>query len=209
MKPVKRASAEKLSANRTNPLYTPPNSNTMSRVGKVPIEIPSGVTITVNGQQVTVKGPKGELSFTHHPSMKVEVTDNEVLVTRPDNQKENRSLHGTTRALIGNMVEGVTKGFEKRLEVRGVGYRFNVGGKKLTLNLGYSHPIDFEVPEGITITTDEENKNIMTIQGIDKQLVGETAARIREFRKPEPYKGKGVRYVDEYVAMKQGKKAAK
>jgi len=181
----------------------------MSQIGKLPIPIPSGVTVTLSGQTVTVKGPKGELSFTHHPDMKVEVADKEVIVSRPNDQKENRSLHGTTRALIGNMIDGVTKGFEKKLEVRGVGYRFNIGGKKLTLNLGYSHPIDFAVPEGITIVGDEENKNLMSIQGIDKQLVGETAARIREFRKPEPYKGKGVRYADEYVAMKQGKKAAK
>jgi large subunit ribosomal protein L6 len=181
----------------------------MSRVGKLPIEIPSGVTITLNGKIVTVKGKKGELSFEHHPDMKVEVTDKQVIVTRPDDSKTNRSLHGTTRALINNMAEGVTKGYEKRLEVRGVGYRFKVSGSKLNLSLGFSHPIEFMSPEGITITADEENKNMMIIQGIDKQLVGETAARIREYRKPEPYKGKGVRYVDEYVPMKQGKKAAK
>lgn len=181
----------------------------MSRVGKLPIEIPSGVTITLDGLKVTVKGSKGELSFEHHPSMKIEIADNIVTVIRPDETKTNRSLHGTTRALINNMVEGVTKGFEKKLEVRGVGYRFNISGSKLNLSLGFSHPIEFQSPDGITITADEANKNVMIIQGIDKQLVGETAARIREYRKPEPYKGKGVRYVDEYVPMKQGKKAAK
>jgi large subunit ribosomal protein L6 len=181
----------------------------MSRVGKLPIEIPSGVTITLNGHIITVKGPKGELKIEHHPDMKVEVTDKQVIVSRPDDSKTNRSLHGTTRALINNMAEGVTKGYEKKLEVRGVGYRFNISGKKLNLSLGFSHPIEFIIPEGIAISADEENKNVMIIQGIDKQLVGETAARIREYRKPEPYKGKGVRYIDEYVAMKQGKKAAK
>lgn len=181
----------------------------MSRIGKLPIEIPSGVTVTVNGQEVTVKGKNGELKASFHPNISVKVEGNEVLVTRPDDTKTNRSLHGTTRANINNMVVGVTEGFTKSLEVRGVGYRFNVSGKKLTLNLGFSHPIDFAIPEGIEITVDEENKNMMHIKGISKQLVGETAAQIREYRKPEPYKGKGVRYVGEYVAMKQGKKAAK
>lgn len=181
----------------------------MSRIGKLPISIPDGVTVTISGQKVNVKGKGGELNFEHHPNIKVEVKDNEVIVTRPDDSKQNRSLHGTTRAIINNMILGVYTGFEKRLEVRGVGYRFNIGGKKLTLSLGFSHPIDFQIPEGIDITADEENKNLMIIKGIDKQLVGETASRIREYRKPEPYKGKGVRYVDEYVAMKQGKKAAK
>ena len=181
----------------------------MSRIGKLPIDIPSGVTITVADRLVTVKGPKGELSFTHHPNIQVEVQDNQVICTRPNDEKQNRALHGTTRALINSMSEGVTKGFQKQLEVRGVGYRFNISGKKLNLSLGFSHPVEFEIPEGITITQGEENKNLMTIEGIDKQLVGQTAAQIREYRKPEPYKGKGVRYVDEYVMMKQGKKAAK
>ncbi len=181
----------------------------MSRVGKLPITIPSGVTITSNGQEITVKGSKGELKCMVHPNIKVEITDTEVICSRPNDQKENRSLHGTTRAIINSMVEGVSKGFEKKLEVRGVGYRFNISGKMLNLSLGFSHPIDFEIPEGITITAGEENKNLMIIAGIDKQLVGQTAARIREYRKPEPYKGKGVRYVDEYVKIKQGKKAAK
>ena len=181
----------------------------MSRIGKLPIPIPTDVTVTIKDTEVTVKGKKGELTFTHHPNLKVELIDNKILVTRPDDSKENRSLHGTSRAIIANMVEGVTNGFKKQLEVRGVGYRFKISGKKLTLSLGFSHPIDFEIPEGITITADEENKNLMTIDGINKQLVGETAAQIREYRKPEPYKGKGVRYLGEHVTIKQGKKAAK
>ena len=181
----------------------------MSRIGKLPIEIPPGVTVTVSGQDVTVKGKKGELKSSFHPNIMVKVEGSQVLVTRPDDSKTNRALHGTTRANINNMVVGVTDGFTKSLEVRGVGYRFAISGKKLTLSLGYSHPIDFAIPEGIEITVDEENKNLMHVTGISKQLVGETAAKIREYRKPEPYKGKGVRYFGEYVAMKQGKKAAK
>ena len=181
----------------------------MSRIGKLPISIPSGITITVNNRVVTVKGPKGELKFTHHPNAKAEQADGKIIVTTLDNSKINRSLHGTTRAIINNMILGVTNGFQKQLEVRGVGYRFTISGKKLTLSLGYSHPVNFIIPPGIDITTDEENKNIMYIKGVDKQLVGETAARIREFRKPEPYKGKGIRYLGEHVTIKQGKKAAK
>jgi large subunit ribosomal protein L6 len=179
----------------------------MSRIGKLPISIPSGVTATLNGETITIKGPKGELSYTHHPLIKVEIKDDVILISRPDDKKESRSLHGTTRSIINNLVIGVTEGFEKKLEIRGVGYRFSISGKKLNLSLGFSHPIDFPIPEGITITTDEEDKNIMIIQGIDKKVVGETAAQIRSLRKPEPYKGKGIRYVDEYVPMKQGKKA--
>lgn len=181
----------------------------MSRVGKLPITIPSGVTVSYSNGTVTVKGKKGELTFTHHPRMTIAVEGDTITVSRPNDQKQNRSLHGTTRAIIGNMIQGVTEGFKKSLEVRGVGYRFSVSGNKLNLQLGFSHPIDFPIPEGITITADEDNKNLMHIEGYDKQLVGETAARIREYRKPEPYKGKGVRYHDEYVAIKQGKKAAK
>jgi large subunit ribosomal protein L6 len=181
----------------------------MSRIGKLPITITEGVTVTINGKTVIVKGKKGELSFTPHKDIDVKVVENEILVERKTETKENRSLHGTTRAILKNMVTGVTQGYEKRLEVRGVGYRFNIAGKKLNLSLGFSHPVEFPIPEGIMIKADEENKNLLIIQGIDKQLVGETAARIREVRKPEPYKGKGVRYSDEHVTLKQGKKAAK
>ncbi|MDF2379264.1 MAG: 50S ribosomal protein L6 [Candidatus Gracilibacteria bacterium] len=181
----------------------------MSRIGKLPITIPTGVTVTSNDNTITVKGKKGELTFTHHPSITVTIEGATITVTRPNDAKENRSLHGTTRSILGNMITGVTDGFKKSLEVRGVGYRFNISGKTLNLQLGFSHPVDFPIPEGITISADEDNKNLMHIEGFDKQLVGQTAARIREYRKPEPYKGKGVRYQDEYVAMKQGKKAAK
>ena len=181
----------------------------MSRIGKLPIAIPSDVTVSVQGQKVSVKGKKGELHFEVHPDIRVKVEEGKVIASGTKESKENSALHGTTRAIINNMVNGVTKGYEKRLEVRGVGYRFTISGKKLNLALGFSHPVEFPIPAGITITTDEENKNLMIIQGIDRQLVGETAARIREYRKPEPYKGKGIRYFGEYVAMKQGKKAAK
>jgi large subunit ribosomal protein L6 len=181
----------------------------MSRIGKLPVSIPEGVTVTVNGKTISVKGKKGELTWTTHPDVSVKVVENEILVERKSETKENRSLHGTTRALLRNMVIGVTEGYEKKLEVRGVGYRFNIAGKKLNLSLGFSHPVEFVIPEGITIKADEENKNMLIIQGIDKQLVGETASRIREVRKPEPYKGKGVRYFGEHITLKQGKKAAK
>jgi large subunit ribosomal protein L6 len=181
----------------------------MSRIGKLPISIPSDVTVTIQGQKVTVKGKKGELHLIVHPEITVAVEEQSIVVKNSKETKQNNALHGTTRALLNNMVNGVTKGYEKRLEVRGVGYRFTIAGKKLNLALGYSHPVEFMIPAGITITVDEENKNLMIISGFDRQLVGETAARIREFRKPEPYKGKGIRYVDEHVTIKQGKKAAK
>lgn len=181
----------------------------MSRIGKLPITIPEGVTITVSGRLVNVKGKKGELKWAHHPDVSVAIDGNTLTVKALHETKENNALHGTTRAIINNMVKGVTGGYEKRLEVRGVGYRFNIAGKKLNLSLGFSHPVEFAIPEGITIKGDEENKNLMIINGVDKQLVGATAARIRELKKPEPYKGKGIRYSDEHVTIKQGKKAAK
>lgn len=181
----------------------------MSRIGKLPITIPSDVTVTIQGQNATVKGKKGELQLKVHPEITVVVEGQEIIVKNSKDTKQNNALHGTTRALLNNMVNGVTKGYEKKLEVRGVGYRFTIVGKKLNLSLGYSHPVEFMIPDGITITVDEDNKNMMIITGIDRQMVGETAARIREFRKPEPYKGKGVRYFDEHVTIKQGKKAAK
>lgn len=181
----------------------------MSRIGKLPVVIPEGVTVTLNGRAVQVKGKKGELCFTPHIDVSVKIEDGKIIVERKHETKENKALHGTARALLRNMTIGVTQGYEKKLEVRGVGFRFTVAGKKLNLALGFSHPVEFAIPEGITIKADEENKNLMIIQGIDKHLVGEIAARIREIRKPEPYKGKGIRYVDERVVLKQGKKAAK
>lgn len=180
----------------------------MSRVGKLPIEVPNGVEVNLANGELTVKGPKGELKMNPHPNMKVEIADGKITVTRPNEERENRALHGLTRTLIANMVKGVTDGFSKQLEIIGVGYKANVQGKKLVLNLGHSHPIDFQAPEGIEFSQDEKNKNLLTVSGIDKQLVGETAAKIRSFRKPEPYKGKGVKYVDEYIKRKAGKTAA-
>jgi large subunit ribosomal protein L6 len=181
----------------------------MSRIGKNPVQVPSGVTVTINGNTVSVKGPKGELTQTFHKNVKVELKENEVLVSRPNDLKLNRALHGLTRSLINNMVEGVTKGYEKQLEILGVGYRAAVAGAKLTLNLGYSHPIEFTAPKGVTIEIDKDKKNILIIKGYDKQLLGEVAAKIRSYKKPEPYKGKGIRYVGEHVQQKAGKAAGK
>lgn len=181
----------------------------MSRIGKNPVTVPSGVTVTINGSHVSVKGPKGELSREFHPNMKIELAEGQLTVSRPNDLKLNRSLHGLTRTLLSNMVEGVTKGYEKQLEILGVGYRAAVGGSKLTLSLGFSHPIEFDIPKGITIELDKEKKNILIIRGFDKELLGETAANIRGFRPPEPYKGKGIRYLGEYVAQKAGKAAGK
>jgi len=180
----------------------------MSRVGQKPISIPSGVTITVSGRDVSVKGPKGQLSLSAHPDMSVSVEGSEVVVSRPSDARRHRSLHGLTRSLVANMVEGVTEGFVKVLEVRGVGYRAEVSGSTLTLNVGYSNPVAFELPKGVSVDCERRGQDtIIKLQGIDKQLVGETAARIRRIRKPEPYKGKGIRYQDEYVRTKAGKTA--
>lgn len=181
----------------------------MSRIGKNPVQVPAGVTVTINGNTVSVKGPKGELTQTFHPNMTVALVDNQIVVTRPNDLKLNRALHGLTRSLLSNMVIGVTTGYEKQLEILGVGYRAAVAGSKLTLNLGFSHPIEFNAPKGISIEIDKDKKNILIIKGSDKQVLGEVAAKIRGFKKPEPYKGKGIRYVGEYVAQKAGKAASK
>ena len=181
----------------------------MSRIGKNPVNVPSGVTVTINGSTISIKGPKGELTRDFHPNMKIELADNQLTVTRPNDLKLNRSLHGLTRTLLSNMVEGVTKGYEKQLEILGVGYRAAIAGSKLTLSLGFSHPVEFAIPKSITIELDKDKKNILIIKGFDKELLGETAANIRGFRPPEPYKGKGIRYVGEYVAQKAGKAAGK
>ncbi len=175
----------------------------MSRIGKLPITIPTGVTVTLSGQAVDVKGPKGALSLTAHSHVQVH-QENDILtitVSNPDLQSD-RALWGLTRMLVANMVIGVTTGYEKKLEINGVGFKAAVTGKSLHLNLGFSHPIDFPIPEGTTIAVD---KNIVTISGIDKQLVGETAATIRRMKKPEPYKGKGIKYIDEVIRRKAGK----
>jgi len=181
----------------------------MSRIGKLPIEIPSGVTVDIKDGVVTVKGPNGELKEKIHPKIKVEIKENEVLCTREGEDKESRSLHGLSRNLINNLVIGVTKGFEKRLEIIGVGYKAQASGNKVTLNLGFSHPIEYKAPEGIKFEIDKDKKNLLIISGINKQVVGEVAAKVRSYRKPEPYKGKGIRYEEEYVARKVGKAVAK
>ncbi|AZU59925.1 50S ribosomal protein L6 [Neobacillus mesonae] len=175
----------------------------MSRVGKKPIEIPTGVTVTVNNHAVTVKGPKGELSRSFNPDITINVEENVVTVTRPSDSKEHRTLHGTTRALLANMVEGVSKGFEKNLELIGVGYRAQKQGKKLVLNVGYSHPVEIEAEEGIEIEVPANTK--ISVKGTDKERVGALAANIRQVRPPEPYKGKGIRYEGEFVRRKEGK----
>ncbi len=177
----------------------------MSRIGNKPITIPAGVDVKINGSEVTVKGPKGELKNTFNSDIKVAVEGTEIIVTRPSDQKTHRSLHGLTRTLIANMVEGVTKGFTKELEVNGVGYRVQKQGKDLVMNLGYSHQVIMPEVAGITIEVPSPNKII--VSGADKQQVGQFAAEIREKRPPEPYKGKGIKYVDEHIRRKEGKAA--
>ena len=179
----------------------------MSRIGLKPIEIPAGVDVKVDGTTVTVKGPKGELTRNVHPNMAVAVEGNEVIVKRPNDEKENKSLHGLTRTLIHNMVLGVTEGFKKELEINGVGYRAAKEGKELVMNLGYSHPVKVPEIDGITIDVPAPNK--VVISGPDKQKVGQFAAEVREKRPPEPYKGKGIKYVDEVIRRKVGKTGAK
>lgn len=179
----------------------------MSRIGRMPIDIPAGVTVDLKGHTITVKGPKGEMTSEMHKDMLIAVEENVITVTRPSDNKEHRSLHGLTRSLINNMVEGVTKGFSKTLEIQGVGYRANLKGKDLNLTLGFSHPVVVEAPEGITFEVPAANK--IVVSGVDKQLVGAISADIRAWRKPEPYKGKGIRYEGEHVRRKAGKAGAK
>ncbi len=182
----------------------------MSRIGKQPVTIPSGVTVEKRPPNtVFVKGPKGELTLAVHPRIAVEIADGSITCTRKSESKQDRSLHGLTRTLIYNMIEGVTKGYEKKLEIIGVGFRVAVQGAKLVLNIGLSHPVEYAIPGGIKIDIDKEKKNIVIITGSDKQLVGEVAAKIRAFRKPEPYKGKGIKYFGEQITRKAGKAAAK
>ncbi len=180
----------------------------MSRIGRKPVAIPSGVTVQVAGNSIKVEGPKGKLSIPMLPEVNVAVEGNQVLITTKTDNLQSRERHGLIRQLIANMVFGVEKGFQKKLEIIGVGYKAQVKGKTLVLNLGHSHPINFPVPEGIEVAPDAENKNVLVISGVDKQLVGQTAAVIRGYRPPEPYKGKGVRYTDEFVRRKAGKAAA-
>ncbi|KQP58829.1 50S ribosomal protein L6 [Methylobacterium sp. Leaf399] len=176
----------------------------MSRVGKKPVPVPSGVTATVNGQTVTVKGAKGELAFVVPNLVNVSFEDGAVSVQPKDQTKQARSLWGTSRAQVANLVEGVSKGFEKKLEITGVGYRAAMAGKALKLSLGYSHDIEYQIPAGITIVTPKPTE--IVISGIDRQVVGQVAAEIRDYRGPEPYKGKGVKYAGEFIFRKEGKK---
>ena len=173
----------------------------MSRIGKKPIEIPAGVKVAVSGNTVTVEG-KAKLSLNLPPHVEVEVADNKVLVKQASEAREAGAMHGLARSLINNMVIGVTAGFKKELQIVGVGYKAALQGSKLNLSLGYSHPINYQIPEGVKVTL---NENKIIVEGADKQLVGETAAEIRRFRPPEPYKGKGIRYVDERIVLKEGK----
>lgn len=179
----------------------------MSRVGRKPIDIPAGVTVKLENGVIEVSNGKEKLSQPVHPSMDVKIEGNQILVSRPSDQKEHRSLHGLTRSLINNMVVGLTKGFEKKLEINGIGYKAAKNGKKLVLNLGYSHPIEMEEPEGITIEVPQPT--VILVKGSDKQLVGETAAKIRSKRLPDAYKGKGIKYDTEVLHLKEGKTGAK
>ncbi len=175
----------------------------MSRIGKKPIAIPAGVEVKLDGNTVTVKGPKDTLTQTVHPNMEVKVEGTELLVTRPNDQKENRALHGLTRSLLANMVTGVTEGFTKELEINGVGYRAAMEGKTLVLTIGYSHLVKMETPDGLKCEVPAPNK--IVISGADKQAVGQFAAEVRKQRPPEPYKGKGIKYADEHIRRKEGK----
>ncbi len=175
----------------------------MSRVGNAPIPIPDGVEVTVDGTRVTVKGPKGTLERTFHERVTIEVTDGVATVRRPDDSRESKALHGLSRALLANMVAGVSQGYRKELQIIGVGYRAALKGKSLELQLGFSHPVSYTAPEGVDFEVPEPTKVI--VSGIDKEKVGQVAAEIRKLRSPEPYKGKGIRYVDEYVRRKAGK----
>lgn len=179
----------------------------MSRIGRKPITRPDNVKVTINDNIITVEGPKGVLNERIPQDISIEINDSELLITRPSDAKKHRALHGLTRALVANMVEGVSKGFEKKLELVGVGYRAQMQGSKLVINIGFSHPVEVEPPQGIEFEAPAATK--ITIKGIDKQLVGNTAAHIRAIRKPEPYKGKGIKYEGEIIRRKAGKSGAK
>ena len=174
----------------------------MSRIGKLPIQIPSGVTITIDNDSITVVGPKGQLVVPHLSDVTVEIADGFAIVTRKDDQRIAKAQHGLQRALLNNAVDGVTKAFEKKLEVNGVGFRVSGGGQSIEMALGFSHPVHYTAPAGVTLTVDKLN---ITVNGIDKQQVGQVAAEIRALKKPEPYKGKGIKYADEVILRKAGK----
>lgn len=175
----------------------------MSRIGKLPVPVPAGVKVSLSGNEMTVTGPKGTLKQSLHERMVIEVEADQIVVNRPSNEKTDLALHGLTRSLVNNMVVGVSQGFKKALEINGVGYRAEISGNLLTMSLGYSHPVVYELPEGISVEVEKQTK--LSIIGIDKQLVGSTSAKIRSFRAPEPYKGKGIKYADERILRKAGK----
>lgn len=179
----------------------------MSRIGKMPIEIPGGVAVKIDGNRINVKGPKGQLEREFHPEMIIAMEDNNIVVTRPSDNKNHRALHGLTRALINNMVQGVTQGFEKKLELVGVGYRAAKQGNKLVLNVGYSHPVEMDPGKDLSVEVPAPNK--ITVMGIDKEKVGAFAANVRAVREPEPYKGKGIKYEGEWIRRKAGKAGVK
>lgn len=179
----------------------------MSRIGKLPVTIPTGVTVTLDGSHITVKGPKGELNRTLHPEMIIGIEDDRIVVTRPSDQKRHRALHGLTRSLLNNMVGGVSTGFSKTLEIQGVGYRAEATDSGVRLFVGFSHPVDYSPPNGVAVSVEGPTK--VKVEGIDKESVGQAAAEIRKVRPPEPYKGKGIRYEGEYVRRKAGKTGAK
>lgn len=179
----------------------------MSRIGNMPITVPAGVEVKIDGNHIAVKGPKGSLERDIHPNMKVELDGNEIKVSRPDDTNMNKSLHGTTRALIHNMVEGVVNEFKVELEINGVGYRAQKQGNKLVMSLGYSHPVEMEAPEGITF--DLTDANNIVVRGIDKELVGQVANEVRSKRPPEVYRGKGIKYATEHIRRKEGKAGKK
>jgi large subunit ribosomal protein L6 len=175
----------------------------MSRIGKLPVPVPAGVKVSLAGNEMTVSGPKGTLKQSLHERMNIAVEADQILVKRPTDEKRDLALHGLTRSLVNNMVVGVTTGFQKKLEINGVGYRAEVSGNVLTMALGFSHPVVYPLPEGITVEVEKQTK--LSVSGIDKQLVGAAAAKIRSFREPEPYKGKGIKYADERILRKAGK----
>jgi len=179
----------------------------LSRIGKKPVAIPPKVTVDIKGNMVAVKGPKGSLEGNYHPNMKIEMHDGQIIVTRPNDEKANKALHGLTRALIQNLITGVSEGYTKTLDIVGVGYRVEQKGSALLINIGYSHPIYFIPPDGITVQATTTTQ--IVVSGIDKELVGAVSAKIRSFRKPEPYKGKGIKYSTEIIRRKAGKTAGK
>lgn len=178
----------------------------MSRIGKIPVEVPAGVNVELNGRNVNISGTKGSLELTHNPSVSVEQQENKIIVSPKPNRVDAQAQYGLTRTLIANMVKGVSEGFERRLEINGVGYRASASGRNLTLSLGYSHTIEFKLPDGVEAKVEA---NVITLSGADKQKVGQAAAEIRAKRKPEPYKGKGIKYAEEHIRRKAGKTATK